>query len=252
MKAISVLVVDDDPFFRNGLEDELARMEGVEVLGRAATLEEALGHAVPPEVVLLDLGLPGSCRRTTTGDVLARWPTARVLVITAYASGPDVVLAFAEGARGYLTKNVGPRELLDALRAVASGCTYVTPTLAGHLLVAGLELTSAERAVLRHVAEGMGDKQVAATLGISAKAVENRLASVRLKAGLAETSRSAITRFAIGVDPFCQLSPEAHLAEEGGRRRLSRLARGRRSRRRREPPEPDAARPGVGSEAKAR
>lgn len=236
VKDISVLVVDDDRFFRQGLEDELARMDGIRVIARAGVLEEALGQDVRPDVVLLDLGLPGSCRRIATGDVLARWPSAQVLVITAYASGPDVVLAFAEGARGYLAKTVDPGELLDALRAVASGRSYVTPTLAGHLLGAGLHLTPAERAVLRHVAEGLTDKQVAATLGISPKAVENRLASVRLKAGLAEGSRSAITRFAIDADPFCQLSPAEHLAEESRRRgRLRRLIADRRSRRR--PPE---------------
>lgn len=231
VKDISVLVVDDDRFFRQGLEDELARMDGIRVIARADVLEEALGQDVRPDVVLLDLGLPGSCRRIATGDVLARWPSAQVLVITAYASGPDVVLAFAEGDRGYLAKTVDPGELLDALRAVAFGRSYVTPTLAGHLLGARLHLTPAERAVLRHVAEGLTDKQVAATLGISPKA-----ASVRLKAGLAEGSRSAIARFAIDADPFCQLSPAEHLAEESRRRgRLRRLIADRRSRRR--PPE---------------
>ncbi len=230
MNVISVLVVDDDQFFRRGLEDELARMPGVDVVGAAASLDRALAHDVQPHVVLLDLGLPDSCRRTATGEVLARWPTARVLVLTAYASGPDVVLAFAEGARGYLTKNASPADLLAALRAVASGRTYVTPTLAGHLLGAGLTLSGAEQAVLRHVAEGMTDKQVAAALGISPRAVENRLASVRLKAGLIDGSRSAITRLAMEVDPYCQLSAERHLAAERSRPVLHGLAE-RRSRR---------------------
>lgn len=236
MKAISVLVVDDDPFFRRGLEDELSRMEGVRVLGFSGRLDDALAHGVAPDVVLLDLGLPGSCRRLAIGDVLARWPAAAVLVITAYASGPDVVLAFAEGARGYLAKSVGASELLDALRAVAAGHTYVTPTLAGHLLGAGLELTGPERAVLRCVAEGMADKQVAAALGISAKAVEKRLASVRQKAGLMEGSRSALTRFAVDADPWCQLDRDGHAAEDRRRRgRFHRLLVERRSRRRAPP-----------------
>ncbi|MGH9223067.1 MAG: response regulator transcription factor [Acidimicrobiales bacterium] len=237
MKPVSVLIVDDDPFFRGGLQRELSRVSGIVVLTGSGNLDEALATVGSPDIVLLDLGLPGSCKRLAIGDVLSRWPSSAVLVITAYASGTDVVLAFAEGARGYLAKSVGLTELINAIHAVAAGGTYVTPTLAGALLGAGIDLTAAERAVLRCIAQGMPDKRVALTLSISPRAVENRLASVRQKAGLLDGSRAALTRFAMEADAWCQLSDEEH-AEEDGRRRASRQRRlvARRARRRRLPP----------------
>lgn len=216
VSEIRCLLVDDDHFMREGLAAELRQMEGVALVGTAGDLGEALGHPGPVDVVLLDLGLPGTCRRTATEAVLELWPTAKVLVITAYATGPDVVQAFAEGARGYLAKNVRPQELGDALHTVAGGRTYCTPTLAGHLLNAGLRLTPAERGVLRHVAEGLTDRQVAAVMNVSESTVEHRLADVRVKAGLLDRSRSLLTRFAYDCDPHCQLKPEEH--EEADRR----------------------------------
>ncbi|MGH9279893.1 MAG: response regulator [Acidimicrobiales bacterium] len=232
---IRVFVIDDDHFFRAGLVGELEAMAGLEVVGSAGTLSEGLAHEEPFDVLLLDLGLPGSCRRTATADALERWPQTHVLVITGYASGPDVVQAFAEGARGYVTKSIRPRDLRDAIETVSAGRSYCTPTLAGHLLNAGLRVSPAERAVLRYVAEGLADKQVAASLGISEKAVENRLASVRLKAGLLDRSRSSITRFAMEADAFCQMGPEEHLDDDKRRRRVHRLVTGRTPRRDAEP-----------------
>jgi DNA-binding NarL/FixJ family response regulator len=224
MNPVRCMVVDDDELLRNALADELEAMGGVEVVATAGDLEEALTLTSPVDVVLLDLSLPGSCRRTATETVLGAWPHARVLVITAYATGPDVVQAFAEGARGYLTKHARSDELAAAIRAVAAGGTYVTPTLAGHLLNAGLRLSRGERAVLRYVAEGLTDKQVAAVLHISDKTVENRLASVRVKAGLVERSRSLLTRFAYESDPFCLLDADEHEEKD---RRLGRRRRRR-------------------------
>ena len=107
--AVSVLIIDDDPFFGRGLEDELGRTEAVVVLARATTLAGAFATDGTPDVVLLDLGLPGTCKRLAIGDVRSRWPSASVLVVTAYSSGTDVVLAFASPDRS------AHAELLSAL-----------------------------------------------------------------------------------------------------------------------------------------
>lgn len=187
---IRCYLVDDDHFVRQGLANGIRAMDGVDLVGAAASLEEAINSATPIDVLLLDLGLGDGCRRTATPRFLAARPASRVFVITAHASGPDVVQAFAEGAAGYVTKNVRPAELAEALQRVAVGETYVTPSLAGHLLNAGFTLTEGEHAVLRVVAQGAADKEVATILGISRGAVEKRIAAIRTKAGLVHQSRA--------------------------------------------------------------
>lgn len=195
---------------RRGLAVGLRMMDGVEVVGEAESLAEALSHPGPVDVVLLDLGLPGHCRRTATRTVREVWPEVGVLVITAHATGPDVVQAFAEGASGYVTKHVGPAELARALRLVAEGSSYVTPELAGHLLNAGFRLSDRERAVLRLVGSGLSNKEVAKQLHLAEKTVEHRISAIRTKAGLLKRPRSELTRFALEADPACWLAPEEH------------------------------------------
>ena len=195
-------------------------MDGVELIGIAGSLPGALGYKEGADVVLLDLGLPSTCRRSVIAHLHQFWPAAGVLVITGHATGPDVVQAFGEGALGYVTKGVEPDELEMAIRIVAAGGSYVTPSLAGHLLDANLQLTAGELAVLRLVAEGQSDKEVAATLGIKVKTVENRIRLIRGKAKLVNEPRSALTRFARECDPGCLLRSDEH--EGTGSRRTNR------------------------------
>lgn len=213
------MVVDDDPFVLDGLARAVAAIEGVDLVGAVGSLAEVLSHRGPVDVFLLDLSLPDACRRTVTRSVLDRWPDAGVLVLTAYATALDAVLAFGEGAAGYLIKGASAAEMADALHTVASGGDYFTPPLAGHLLNAGFELTPGESAVLRLVAEGLADKDVAEALGIARGTVENRIASVRAQAGLVSQSRSALTCLAHDFDPFCRLTRDQHRQLDRGRRR---------------------------------
>jgi DNA-binding NarL/FixJ family response regulator len=210
VERVKCLVVDDDHYYREGLAEGLRRMDGVEVVGSAGSLIEAVGAAHDPDVVLLDLGLPSTCRRSVIAHIRQALPDAAILVVTGHATNPDVVQAFGEGARGYLTKGVQPAELATAIQTVAAGGTYLTPSLAGHLLDARLRLTTGERAVLRLVAEGQSDKEVAATLGIKLRTVENRIRLIRGKAELVHEPRSALTRFARECDPGCLLRPDEH------------------------------------------
>lgn len=210
MGALRCLVVDDDHFMRQGLAAGLRTMGGVEVVDEAGSLTEALAHPGPVDVVLLDLGLPGHCRRTAIRSVIDAWPEVKVLVITGHATGPDVVQAFGEGASGYVTKHVGPVELAQALGVVASGSSYVTPELAGHLLNAGFMLSDRERSVLRLVGRGLSNGEVADQLHLAEKTVENQIAAIRAKVGLLHRPRSELTRFALESDPACLLSLEEH------------------------------------------
>ncbi len=225
MEPVQCLVVDDDHYFREGLAAGLRAMDGVALLGAAGSLLEALDHE-PADVVLLDLGLPTTCRRSVIGHLLDAWPQAAVLVVTGHATGPDVVQAFGEGALGYVTKGVDPPELAVAIATVAAGGEYVTPTLAGHLMEADLRLSDGELSVLRLIAEGQSDKEVAATLRIKVKTVENRIRKIRVKARLVNESRSALTRFATECDQGCLLRPDQHGRVRSRSWRSSRALRG--------------------------
>lgn len=212
-------MVDDDHFFREGLASGLRAMADVAFVGAAASLPEALGHD-GADVVLLDLGLPSTCRRSVIAHLHEAWPQVAVLVVTGHATGPDVVQAFAEGALGYVTKGVEPCELAKAIATVAAGGEYLTPSLAGHLMDFALRLSNGELSVLRLIAEGQSDKEVAATLGVKVTTVENRIRTIRTKANLVNEPRSALTRFAADCDPACPLRAAEH--EARSRRRLRR------------------------------
>lgn len=182
MSPIRCLVADDESFMREGLADAVNAAPDLELVGAVAHLDAVLNHPGPVDVVLLDLSLRRSCRRRAIPSVRSAHPKARVLVITAYATGRDVVQAFGEGAAGYFAKGAPSDELLAALRTVAARRTYCPPTLAGNLLNAGLSLTEHESALLRCLAAGMTAAQAAGSLQISPDMVELRMADVRQKA----------------------------------------------------------------------
>lgn len=216
MDAATCFVDDDDRYFGEGLAEALRTIPGVDLSEVAGSLQETLDHDSYIDVILLDLGRPNSCRRSVIG-LHERWRDTAVLVITGHATGPDAVQAFAEGALGHVTKGVKPEEPERAIATVASGRSYATPSLAGHLLDAGLHLTAGELALLCLVAEGQSDKEIASTLDISFRMVENRIRLIRGKATLVNEPRSALRRLARGCDLGCL--PRARDYQRTGLRR---------------------------------
>lgn len=186
-----VAIVDDHPVFRRGLA-ALLRASGMTVAGEAASAVEAgaVVDADPPDVVLMDLGLPDGSGISATARITSSHPDVRVLVITMYDDGLTVHRALEAGASGFVTKDAAPDQIVAAVRAVEAGATMLGPGVPlPHLERAQeiddppgyLTLTERERAVAHLLAQGLTNPILARRLGLSSKTVANYVSSVVLK-----------------------------------------------------------------------
>jgi DNA-binding NarL/FixJ family response regulator len=204
----SVVIVDDHQLFRSGVRAELDGL--VEVLGDAATVEEAVRCIVElePDVVLLDVQMPGGGGVQVIRDVARARPAQRFLALSVSDAAEDVIAIIRAGARGYVTKTISGPELADAVRRVAEGDAVFSPRLAGFVLdaFAGAPapvdvdpeldlLTAREREVLQHIARGYLYKEIGARLHISAKTVEAHVSAVLRKLQL--SNRHELSRWAV-------------------------------------------------------
>ena len=212
-----VVLVDDHGIFRSGVRAELG--SAVDVVGEADDVDPAIAliEQAKPDVVLLDVHLPGGGGGKVVSAVRERLPEVRFLALSASDAPEDVIGVIRAGARGYVTKTIGTAELLDAIRRVASGDAVFSHRLAGFVLdafaampdAAGAggpvtvkpsfdpeldQLTSREREVLRLIAQGYTYKEIARELYISVKTVETHVSSVLRKLQL--SSRHQLTRWA--------------------------------------------------------
>jgi DNA-binding NarL/FixJ family response regulator len=207
----SVVIVDDHQLFRSGVRAELDGL--VEVLGDAATVEDAVRCIVElePDVVLLDVQMPGGGGVQVIRDVALKRPTQRFLALSVSDAAEDVIAIIRAGARGYVTKTISGPELADAVRRVAGGDAVFSPRLAGFVLDAFAgggaapapaavdpeldQLTAREREVLQHIARGYLYKEIGARLHISAKTVEAHVSAVLRKLQL--SNRHELSRWAV-------------------------------------------------------
>ena len=190
-RPVRVLVVDDHPVVRTGVQGMLASQADFEVVGEAADGEEALTQvlALSPDVVLMDLRMPGIDGVEATRRIRARHPDVQVLVLTTYDTDDDIVRAVEAGAVGYLLKDSPREELFRGVRAAARGesmlATAVASRLVGRLRAPpGHSLSPRELEVLILVAEGRPNKDVARTLFISETTVKSHLAHIYTKLGV--------------------------------------------------------------------
>ena len=210
MSPPSVVIVDDHHLFRAGVRAELDGL--VDVLGDAATVEDAVRCIVElePDVVLLDVQMPGGGGVEVIRQVAQRRPAQRFLALSVSDAAEDVIAIIRAGARGYVTKTISGPELADAVRRVAEGDAVFSPRLAGFVLdafagAASLppaevdpeldQLSPREREVLRHIARGYLYKEIALRLGISAKTVEAHVSAVLRKLQL--SNRHELSRWAV-------------------------------------------------------
>jgi DNA-binding NarL/FixJ family response regulator len=211
--AVRVMVVDDHPMWREAVERDLAAA-GFDVVAVAADGHQAIARfpASRPQVVVLDLQIPGPSGVEVTAEVLKHDPSARVLILSASGEQRDVLEAVKAGATGYLVKSASRQELVDAVRRVAAGDTVFTAGLAG--LVLGEfrrmadgpepepdnELTPRETEILKMVAKGMSYKQIAERLVVSHRTVQNHVQNTLRKLQL--HNRVELTRYALerGLD----------------------------------------------------
>ncbi len=203
----TVVIVDDHAMFRAGVRSELAG--SVDVVAEASDVPTAVAAVLThrPEVVLLDVHLPGGGGVQVMRDVAHRSPETRFLALSVSDAAEDVIGTIRGGARGYVTKTITGPELVDAIERVADGDAVFSPRLAGFVLdafagsieVAHVDedldrLTEREREVMRLIARGYAYKEVAAELFISVKTVETHVSSVLRKLQL--SSRHELTRWA--------------------------------------------------------
>ena len=200
--SISVVLVDDHPVFRLGLSAVIEGLEGIEVIGEAATAAEAVALVaqVSPDVVVMDIQLPDACGVEATGSLLKARPDLGVLVLTMFDDDDSVHAAIRVGARGYLVKGVGAGEIERAIRAVAHGEVILGAAAARRAQLHWREgntnfpeLSEREREVLDLVARGLGNQAIARRLVVSEKTVRNHVSNVLTKLG-AGTRAEAIAK----------------------------------------------------------
>ena len=206
MSRLRLFMVDDHELFLSGVRAELAG--AFEIVGTALDADRAAAGIVEttPDVVLLDVHLPGGGGAEVLRQVSARLPETRFLALSVSDAPDDVIAVIRAGARGYVTKTISPAELVDAIKRIHDGDAVFSPRLAGFVLDAFAgeitgpldpeldQLTPREREVLRLIARGYAYKQVARRLGISIKTVETHVSAVLRKLQL--SSRYELTRWA--------------------------------------------------------
>jgi DNA-binding NarL/FixJ family response regulator len=197
--TIRVVIVDDHAVLRAGLEQLLAGQPDLEVVGTAASGDEAIEvvRELRPDVVLMDLQMPGVDGVSATREIVAGH-LADVLVLTSYSDAERIVGALDAGAMGYLLKDADPDEVLAGIRSVARGESPINPRVARELLgarrttPAATELTPRESEVLVLVRQGLANKQIARRLGISERTVKAHLTSAFQRIGVVDRTQAAL------------------------------------------------------------
>lgn len=204
-EVIRVLVVDDHALHRDGARGILNQHADIEVIEDADSGEMALAliDRLLPDVVLMDIRLPGVSGIEATRLIRARYPTVRVLMVSAYDDDEYVRGALQAGASGYLCKTAPGRELAEAIRAVAAGSSVVEPAVLARLLVvtpstspAESSLSEREQAVLDLLAQGLTNRQVATRLNISPRTVDRHCESLYAKLAVHSRTEAVISAFA--------------------------------------------------------
>ncbi|MDE0233282.1 MAG: response regulator transcription factor [bacterium] len=205
---IKVFVVDDHRLFLSGVRAELEGREGMTLSGTAQDVDEAIEalREDPPDVALVDVHMPGGGGLAVVENVRETNPDVKFLALSVSDAAEDVIAMIRAGARGYVTKSIGPDELADAIRRVNEGDAVFSPMLAGFVLDTFSmdvspasdpeldRLTSREKEVLRLIARGYPYKQVAKRLFISVKTVESHVSAVLRKLQL--SSRHELAHWA--------------------------------------------------------
>jgi DNA-binding NarL/FixJ family response regulator len=201
-RVIRVLVADDHPMFRRGLCATLVEIEGVQVVGAVADGVAAVRAAVElqPDVVLMDLAMPGLDGRSATQAIAAQAPGVAVLVLTMSDDADSIGAALRAGARGYLLKGADEATIARALASVAAGDLVLAQPAAEHVLgvMTGRtsmpapfpQLTAREREILDLVSRGLGNIAIARRLSLSDKTVRNQVSSVVAKLGVADRAEA--------------------------------------------------------------
>ncbi len=203
-KSIRIVLVDDHPLYREGVAATLRRDAGLQVVAQGETARHALELAAEyrPDILLLDLGIPGGGLNVLP-QLRQQVPEMYIVILTASDIEDDLIACLQHGIAGYIVKGVSGSELLDILKQIAAGDKYITPTLAARLLARGYsephtqppplaQLTPREKDVLRCLAKGCNNREIAARLHLSEKTIKHYVTSILKKLNLRNRVEAAL------------------------------------------------------------
>jgi two-component system response regulator DevR len=211
-KAVRVFLVDDHDVVRRGLRD-LLETEGMEIVGEAATAEEALSRIPPtrPEVAVLDVRLPDGNGVEVCREIRSRHPEIQCLMLTSFADDEALFQAIMAGASGYLLKQLKGEDIVEAVQRVSSGQSLLDPAVTARVLErlrkgpeedeALARLTDQERRILELIAEGLTNRQIAERIHLAEKTVKNYVSNVLSKLGMERRTQAAVYAARLTDDP---------------------------------------------------
>jgi DNA-binding NarL/FixJ family response regulator len=203
--ALRILLVDDHEVVRVGVSALIERQPGMEVVGEAGSVREAVNQAreLAPDVVVLDIRLPGGNGLEACRQIKAHRPETRIIILTSYPDDRVLFDAIANGADGYVLKQIGSGELIDALKRVGRGESLLDPAVTSQVFAKMREMRSAERAhafadlsvqemqILARIAEGETNREIGAALHLSEKTVRNYVSIILSKLDVASRAQAA-------------------------------------------------------------
>jgi DNA-binding NarL/FixJ family response regulator len=206
MEALRVLIADDHPLFRHGIREFLNLTTEIHVVGEATSGEEAItqAEALQPDVILMDVNMPGVNGIEATRRILHDSPHIRILVVTMFEDDGTVFAAMRAGGRGYILKDAEKENILRAIQAVANGEAIFSPTIATRLIdffatqASTLpkeifpSLTEREREILQLIARGQSNADIARELSLSSKTVYNYVSNILSKLQVADRAQAII------------------------------------------------------------
>ncbi|MGC8834588.1 MAG: response regulator [Armatimonadota bacterium] len=211
MRRVKVLVADDHPLIIEGLRKVLSEHEDIEIVGHAITGEDAvrMSSELVPDVVLMDIRMPGLDGVEATRRILQQLPATKVIILTVYEDNDHLFNAIKAGAVDYKLKDTSPEELVEAVRLVARGETLITPEIAMRMkkefdkiaqeASPYLKLTPREKEVLDLVAKGASNKEIAHQLCIEEKTVKNHMSNIFAKLHVNDRTQALIVAIRQGL-----------------------------------------------------
>lgn len=205
---IRVVIADDHSVVRKGIREFLAEEPDIVVVGEAKNGHEAVDFAVAlqPDLVLMDVAMPELSGVEATRQIRAAAPQVRVLVLTAYDDDPYIYGLLDAGASGYMLKTAESREIIRAIRTTAAGQSALDSAVTARLVARAAQsattdhtLSERERAVLRHAGQGLTNKQIGGELQISDRTVQNHLANIYAKLGVASRTEAVTEALQRGI-----------------------------------------------------
>lgn len=200
---IRILLVDDHPLFREGVAHSLQSAPDIDVIGEASNGEDALALAqtLQPDMVLLDINMPGMGGIAAAGEIARALPGVRIMMLTVSEDHESLLAALKSGAHGYVLKGVAANELRSIVRSVADGEAYVSPALAGEMLLefsrprvpdtlAGL--TVREASVLEYLSKGLTNREIGEQLHLAEKTVKHHMTSILQKLHVRTRTEAAL------------------------------------------------------------